>query len=182
MKIEIKTDALCVTIITVATCTAVVATQVYGTQTDFSEGWYPWTIVPVIHLILLRYLAKTISMANNDDKKPPVNLRTKDGNAKKRGGRRQNQNWWNHTEAVPAKKLEGKTPELKGDIFDNTGPHDAANFHKAVKKIADYLQLEHRSNVSNAVHTLTLPPDSEIPEPPTTTLSGIDEISLERET
>jgi hypothetical protein len=76
---------------------------------------------------------------------------------------------------VPARKFKGKTPKLKGDIFDNTGPHDAANFQKVVKNIADYLQLEHGSNVPEAVRTLTLPPNSEIPDPPTTTLPGIDE-------
>jgi hypothetical protein len=113
-------------------------------------------------------------MANNNGKKPPANLPTKDGNANRRGGRRQNQNQWNHTGAVTAKKFEGKTPELKGDIFTILAPR-TANFHKVVKNIADYLQLEHGSNVSKAVRTLTLPPDSEIPEPPTTTLSSIDE-------
>ena len=61
MKIEIKTDAHCVTFVTVAVCTADVAIQVYGTRTDFSEGWYPSSIVLVIHLILLSYLAKQLT-------------------------------------------------------------------------------------------------------------------------
>ena len=80
-----------------------------------------------------------------------------------------------HHQNVPARKFKGKTPELKRDIFDNTGSHDAANFHKVVKNIADYLQLKHGHDISKAVCSLTLPPDSEIPDPRTTTLSGIDE-------
>ena len=60
MKFEIKANAFCATIITVVVCIAVVAIQVYGSGSDFLEGWYPSTIVLVIHLILLHYIAKQL--------------------------------------------------------------------------------------------------------------------------
>jgi hypothetical protein len=66
------------------------------------------------------------------------------------------------------RKFEGKTAEIKNDILDNTGPHDAENFHHSLKNIANYLQLIHRNDVSEAIHnlmpvTITLLPT--VPQP-----------------
>ncbi len=38
-------------------------------------------------------------------------------------------------------KFKGKTQGVENDIFDNTSPHNAANFHRSFKHIADHLQL-----------------------------------------
>jgi hypothetical protein len=66
-----------------------------------------------------------------------------------------------------AGKSEGITPEIKNVIFNNTGPHDAVNFHRSLKNIADYLQFIHGNDVSEAICnltpvTITVPP---IPQP-----------------
>jgi hypothetical protein len=47
-------------------------------------------------------------------------------------------------------KFKGKTKEIKFDTFNNTGPHNAAQFNKSLKNIADYLQLNHGNDVSEA--------------------------------
>jgi hypothetical protein len=78
-------------------------------------------------------------------------------------------------------KIEGKTPEIKNDIFDNTGPHDAANFHRSLKNIANYLQLMHRNDVSEAIRnltpiTITLPPLPPTVDPGTGQLLPVFEI------
>ncbi len=50
----------------------------------------------------------------------------------------------------------GKTPGLKNDIFDNTGARDAAMFHRSLKQIADYIQLNYGNKVSEAIQTMTI--------------------------
>jgi hypothetical protein len=52
-------------------------------------------------------------------------------------------------------KFKGKTKKIEFDTFDNTGPHDAAQFNKSLKNIANYLHLNHGNNVSKAVQNLT---------------------------
>jgi hypothetical protein len=55
---------------------------------------------------------------------------------KGRGGRRggHNRQRWNNNVAIgSAGKFKGKTPGIEHDIFDNTGVHDAANFHRSLK-------------------------------------------------
>ncbi len=55
----------------------------------------------------------------------------------------------------PGGKFRGKTKEIEYDTFDNTGQHDAAQFNKSLKNIADYLQLNHGNDVSEAVRNMT---------------------------
>jgi hypothetical protein len=55
----------------------------------------------------------------------------------------------------PGGKFKGKTKEIEHDTFDNTGQHDAAQFNKSLKNIADYLQLNHGNDVSEAVRNMT---------------------------
>jgi hypothetical protein len=71
-------------------------------------------------------------------------------NVRCRGGRQTPQQRWNHSG-----KTLGKIKEIANNIFDNTGPHDAATFNKLLKNMADYLQLQHGSNVSEAVRNMT---------------------------
>ncbi len=52
-------------------------------------------------------------------------------------------------------KFKGKTKEIEFDTFNNTGPHDAAQFNKSLKNITDYLQFNHGNNVSEAVCNMT---------------------------
>jgi hypothetical protein len=52
-------------------------------------------------------------------------------------------------------KFKGKTKKIKFNNFDNTGPHDATQFNKSLKNIADYLQLNHGNDVSEAVCNMT---------------------------
>ena len=62
-------------------------------------------------------------------------------------------------------KFKGKTKEIEQDTFDNTSQHDAAQFNKSLKNIADYLQLNHGNDVSEAVRNLT-PVNIAIPRQP----------------
>jgi hypothetical protein len=41
--------------------------------------------------------------------------------------------------------------EIEADTFRNTCPHDAAIFNKSLKTLANYLQLNHGKDVSEAV-------------------------------
>ena len=74
----------------------------------------------------------------------------------RRGGRndRRNRQRWSQGNQ-PGGKFKGKTKEIEFDTFDNTGQHDAAQFNKSLKNIADYLQLIHGNDVSEAVQNLT---------------------------
>ena len=65
------------------------------------------------------------------------------GQQHRRGGRRQHRNRWNNPGGGASPKNVGKTPGLENDIFDNTGAHDAAMFHRSLKHIADHIQLNY---------------------------------------
>ena len=56
---------------------------------------------------------------------------------------------------TPVTKFKGKTKEIEEDIFDLGGTHDAALFSRSLKNIADYIQLKHTSDVSEAVRNMT---------------------------
>ena len=74
------------------------------------------------------------------------------------GGRRggHNRQRWNNNVAIgSAGKFKGKTPGIEHDIFDNTGVHDAANFHRSLKHIADHLS---NSNHDTSRHHYTTCP------------------------
>jgi hypothetical protein len=71
-------------------------------------------------------------------------------------------------------KFKGKTKEIKLDTFNNTGPHNAAQFNKSLKNIADYLQLNHGNNVSEAVRNLA-PVTIIIPPAP---MGNVSEVNL----
>jgi hypothetical protein len=45
---------------------------------------------------------------------------------------------------------------IENNIFDNTGAHNAANFHRSLKHIADHLQLSCGNEVSEAIRTMML--------------------------
>jgi hypothetical protein len=66
----------------------------------------------------------------------------------------------------PTRKFWGKTKEIATDTFDNTGPHDAAMFNKSQKNVANYLQLNHVNDVSEADCNM-LPMVITIPNQPT---------------
>ncbi len=66
-----------------------------------------------------------------------------------RNCRHHRQCWTNNNNLTS--KFKGKTKEIENDTFNNTGPHDAALFNKSLKNIANYLQLHHGNNVSEAV-------------------------------
>jgi hypothetical protein len=71
------------------------------------------------------------------------------------GGRRQHRNCWNNPGGGTSPKNVGKTPGLENNNFDNTGTHDAAMFHRSLKQIADYIQLNYGNEVSEAIRTMT---------------------------
>jgi hypothetical protein len=81
-----------------------------------------------------------------------------EGDNKNRGNRnhRRKRNRWNNVTVAGNihGKFEGKTKEVKNDIFDNTGPHDAALFHRSLKNIADHLQLIAGNDVSEALRDM----------------------------
>ncbi len=52
------------------------------------------------------------------------------------------------------RKSKGKTKEIEFNTFDNTGPHNAVQFNKSLKNIADHLQLVHGNDVSEAVRNM----------------------------
>ena len=94
----------------------------------------------------------------NSDKKPTLPHLPQGNKKKGRGGRRGGQNrqrWNNHSAIGSTGKFKGKTPGIEHDIFDNTGVHDAANFHRSLKHIADHLQLTCGNEVCKAIHTMT---------------------------
>ena len=75
---------------------------------------------------------------------------------KGRGGRRGSQSCqeWNNNSAIGSTgKFKGKTPGIEYDILGNTGVHDAANFHRYLKHIADHLQLACDNEVCKAICT-----------------------------
>jgi hypothetical protein len=94
---------------------------------------------------------------------------TPDGNNnnRHRGGRGfcNNRNRNQNNAAQIRGKFRGKIKEIAEDIFDNTGPNDAANFNKSLKNIADYLQLTLGNNVLEAVRNMA-PMKIVIPPPP----------------
>ena len=102
-----------------------------------------------------------------EENKPRINA-SSDNNAEVRqGGRkdnRRNRHQWSQGQQQSG-KFKGKTKEIEFDTFDNTGQHDAAQFNKSLKNIADYLQLNHGNDVSEAVRNLN-PVNIAIPPQP----------------
>jgi hypothetical protein len=73
-------------------------------------------------------------------------------------------------------KFKGKIQGIENYIFDNAGPHNAANFHHSLKHFADHLQLIHGNEVSEAIRmmmpvTITIPPVP-TPQPDPNNLDG----------
>ena len=92
------------------------------------------------------------------DKKPNVPTPPVGDPNKGRGGCRGGQNsqrWKTNSALGSTGKFKGKTPGIEHDIFDNTGFHDAANFHRSLKHIADHLQLTCDNEVCKAICTMT---------------------------
>ena len=91
------------------------------------------------------------------------------------GVRRQHRNCWNNPRGgeAPPKNI-GKTPGLENIISNNTSAHDAAMFHRSLKQIADYIQLNYGNEVSEATRTMTpviidipaVPKDNQDPDDP----------------
>ncbi len=117
-------------------------------------------------------------MTNKDSKDKKPNLPhppTTPGQQNHPGGRRQHRNRWNNPGGGASPRNIGKTPGLENDIFDNTGAHDAAMFHRSLKQIADYIQLNYGNQVSEAIQTMTpviidipdVPQDKQDPDDPT---------------
>ena len=106
---------------------------------------------------------------DNNERKPEVASLSGDNNNNHRRNRRIRNRWNNTAVAGNANnsKFEGKTTEIKNDIFDNTGPHDAALFHRSLKNIADHLQLIAGNDVSEAIRDMKLVIIN-IPPPPAT--------------
>ena len=117
---------------------------------------------------------------DNDQRKTEVASLSGDNNNININNRRNRRirNRWNNTAVAGNNnnnsKFEGKTTEIKNDIFDNTGPHDAALFHRSLKNIADHLQLIAGNDVSEAIRDMkliiiTIPPP---PQPTVDPTSG----------
>jgi hypothetical protein len=124
-------------------------------------------------------------MTNEDskDKKPDLpHPPTTPGQRNRRGGRRQHRNRWNNHGGGASHKNIGKTPGLENNILDNTGAHDAAMFHRSLKQIADYIQLDYGNEVSKAIRTMTpviidipaVPQDKQDPDDPTNIIKVTD--------
>ena len=111
-----------------------------------------------------------------EENKPRIND-SGDNNADARQGKRydnrRNRHQWNQGQQQGG-KFKGKTKEIEHDTFDNTGQHDPAQFNKSLKNIADYLQLNHGNDVSEAVHNLT-PVDIPIPRQPVGAINPNDD-------
>ncbi len=62
MKFEVKTEAVCATIITIAAYVTIVIIQLYGVWHNWGvayQGWYPIMVTLILILILsLSYIAK----------------------------------------------------------------------------------------------------------------------------
>jgi hypothetical protein len=89
-----------------------------------------------------------------------------DGNAEAHRGRGRNRHprhCWNQGSSG---KFNGKTKEIEFDTFYNTGPHDAVQFNKSLKNIANYLQLNQGNGICKAVQNLT-PVTITVPPTPT---------------
>ena len=94
----------------------------------------------------------------NNNKKPNAPTHPAGELNKGRGGHRggQNRQRWNNNSVIGSTgKFKRKTPGIEHDIFDNTGVHDAANFHRSLKHIADHLQLTCSNKVCEAIRTMT---------------------------
>jgi hypothetical protein len=116
-------------------------------------------------------------MADRDIKPPslvtnqPVGGDSSNDNERQRGGghRRNPHQRWNQGAHHGGGKFKGKTKEIETNTFDNTGPHDAATFNKSLNNIADYLQLNHGNNISEAICNMTpaniILPDNPQPKP-----------------
>jgi hypothetical protein len=97
----------------------------------------------------------------NNSAPPPA----RGANNNHQGGWCHNHNCWINVVNTTPKKFKGKTPEIKNDIFNNTGLHDVANFHQFLKNIANYYQLIHRNDVSEGICNLTPVPSHFPPFP-----------------
>ena len=108
-------------------------------------------------------------MSDDKDKKPDsVPSPVQNGQPQRRRDRRSRNKWGNNNNNNTNPKEKGKTIGLENDIFDNTGMHDAAMFHRSLQKIADHFQLNYMHEVSEAIRTMT-PVNITIPKAPADT-------------
>jgi hypothetical protein len=85
-----------------------------------------------------------------------------------RGGGRHCHNCQHFHNAAAAHlgKFKGKIKDIKFEVFNNTGLNDATNFNHSLKNIANYLQLQLRNDVSEAIRNM-MPMPITIPPAPT---------------
>jgi hypothetical protein len=57
---EIQTEPVCVTIVTLAALLAIVTIQVHGTRVDFAEGWYPITVITFTLILSIRHITRKL--------------------------------------------------------------------------------------------------------------------------
>ena len=100
-----------------------------------------------------------------EENKPKIATGGENNNADAQNKKNRNRHRWSQGQHQGG-KFKGKTKEIEFDTFDNTGQHDAAQFNKSLKNIADYLQLNHGNDVSEAVRNLT-PVNITVPPQPT---------------
>jgi hypothetical protein len=59
MKFEVKIEALCAAIVTIAAYVTIVVIQLYEVRQDWGvayQGWYPITVTLIILVLSLRYI------------------------------------------------------------------------------------------------------------------------------
>jgi len=110
---------------------------------------------------------------DNKDKKPTgdENNNSNNNNHNRRNNRnRNNRNCTMNVNNMPDARTstvstyEGKTKEIKDNIFDNTGTQDAALFSDSLIVIADHLHIIHGADLAEAIRmmkpvVITIPSD-----------------------
>ncbi len=76
-------------------------------------------------------------------------------NTHHRGGRNSQHPHQHWNKGHLSGKFRGKTKEIESNTFDNTRPHNAAQFNESLKIIANHLQLIHGNDVSKAVQNMS---------------------------
>jgi hypothetical protein len=93
-----------------------------------------------------------------------------DGGNNFRRGRRARNRFNNAAGGATGPNAGKATPDAKL-LFDNTGPHDAANFQRTLKTIGNYLHTTYGADVANAIRTMT-PVTITLPDAPKPTTVG----------
>jgi len=162
MKFEVKTEPVCTVLVVVPAYFAIVVITL-GTGVQAQDFWFLITVVVTILAIAISFVYSKYSKYEGRRKRRAQHQKLTDegdaGHNNRRGGFRHGGRRNNN--AAGGGGSSGNTPNDKcptGNkdlpenlVFDNTGHNDAANFHRTLKGLANFMHTTYSAEVASVI-------------------------------